>query len=507
MKKRTLFLLFSCLLVLQSLAQGTSKYLARSVSDTDRVYVRNQAKKIMSIEFNLGISAATDDFTPDRSKMKASEPASLDEVNKLEKKLKGKPEDALIYNQMGLNYKRMKMARPALDCFIKAEQNVKLLLADNPGNKDYLEAAATVYVNIENYNEAITYLNELLFVDPENELASSFLPVCYMAINQHEHGVLFIDSALSKHPGNITMCLMKQMWAVSDWFQTVDTSSHLERNKRPEELFNLAWMKKMSERFPNDFRYKLMYEYFRTMVLTLKSLTTVDSKQMHFKPDSVDHVVMAELEPFFKAALERKDFKNKFIIYKCLGVLHALRNDIKGALPLFEKGLTFKPLSTCTTMDNSAEMYDNIIACHMLLKDTAAAEKMLVQKLKDMPAIDPDAKDYCTLAAYRLQRNDLAQVREQCAKAIALNPQDDQPHLLLAAASISEGNTQNAQQEIDLALTANKDNPDATLLLGIVQFLDKNFDYAYIAFESVLRNDPGNEIARELFRRYYIRKQ
>jgi|GEM_PF-3431550 len=503
-------LLLSVLFLTQLLsAQTPSRYLARSVSDTDFTYVRKQAKEVMSIEFSIDISASSDDFYPQLSTAKPEEPASLEYIKKLEKKLKDKPEDAAVYNEMGLTYKRLKMAAPALENFLKAEKRMKQLLADHPGDKTHLETAIAIYINLENYSEARIYMEELLYRDPDSELAAAMLPMCYLALNMYEHGNLFIDSSLARHPGSLTVRVMKLVWSVGRQMQSFDTITVSQPyfNKRPEEMMDLGWQKKAMDAHPDDFRFKLFYEYSRTMLLTLKMLRTIDVEKRLCRPDSVDRIVTAELKQFFNDALQKKDFKNKYILHKSLGVLLVLENQPAAAQAQFEKALTYLPKAQSTRMHNTAETYDNLSGSCMLAWDTACAERWVQEKIKAKPGIDPRAEDYIKLSEYRLQRGDVAKVRELCATAITLDPQSDRPHLFLAAASILENKPENAQQELDLALTKNKDNPQAMLLLGISQFLQKNFDYAYVAFESVMRNDPGNEVARELFRRYYIKKQ
>jgi Tfp pilus assembly protein PilF len=124
-----------------------------------------------------------------------------------------------------------------------------------------------------------------------------------------------------------------------------------------------------------------------------------------------------------------------------------------------------------------------------------------------VPAIDPQAADYEALAYYCLQRNDIAGVRENIARSIELNPEAANPHLLLAAASLLEKNTSNAEQEIDIALRINKNESGAGLLLAISQFEQKNFDNACMLIENELRNNPGYEVARNMYKRYFIKKK
>lgn len=489
--------------------QTTSKYLARSVGDSDFVWMRNQVKPVMGIIYDINISSSSGDFEPVRSESKGDKPASLENIKKLEKKLTGKPTDALIYNEIGMQYKRLGKKREGLDHFVKAEQQIKKLLADDPGNKENIQTAALIYVNIENYHEAIVYFRELHFIDPENELIYLVMPVCYMATNQMEHGKLFIDSALTRNPKNLPALILKMLWQMNDWMAGYDTSVYRKRfyNKRPEEVIDFAYARKTAEKYPESFGHSLFYQYTRTLGLTLKLLPGLDQEKLQFKLDSTDQVVIKELTDFFTEASRRKDWKNKFIIYKCLGMLRVLQNDFKGGQDVFLKALPFKPINTCTTMDHSGELYNNLIGTSMLMRDTAGAERWLREKIKIVPAVDPLAEDYEHLANYRLFKNDPAGVREAIARSIEINPDAANPHLLLAAASILENNTANAEQEIDIALRLNKNEEGAGLLLAISQFQQKNFDNACVLIENEMRNGPGNQTAIAMYKRYFIRKR
>lgn len=490
-------------------SQAPSRYLARSVADTDYVWMRNQAKAVMGITYDINISSSSGDFFADRSESRGDKPATMENIKKLEKKLTGKPSDALVYNEIGSLYKRMGKKREGLDYFVKAEQQIKKLLADNPGNKDYIEAAALIYVNIENYNEAIVYFRELHFIDPANETIYLFMPMCYMATNQMEHGKLFIDSALTRDPKNLPALILKMLWQMNDWMAGYDSSLYRRRfyNKRPEDVINFTYARKTAEQFPESFGHTLFYQYTRTLGLTLKMLPGLNQDKLQFSPDSTDRVVTSELLAFFNEAAQRKDWKNKYIIYKCLGMLRVLQNDFKGGQQQFLKALPYKPLNTCTTMDHAGELYGDLIGTCMLMRDTAGAEKWLREKIKVVPAIDPQAADYEALAYYCLQRGDLAGVRDNIARAIELNPDAANPHLLLAAASLLEKNTANAEQEIDIALRINKNESGAGLLLAISQFEQKNFDNACMLIENEMRNNPGYEVARNMYKRYFIKKK
>ncbi|TND10504.1 MAG: Zinc finger-domain-containing protein [Bacteroidetes bacterium] len=506
---KTRFFTFFLLVTAFAAAQTPSRYLQKSVHDTDLAFVKRLSRDVVSPEFSLGLSGAFDDYSADRGKVEPSVPTTIENIKKLEKKLKGKPEDATVLNEIGQAWKRLNQSRKALDYFIQAKDNVLKLMADQPGKKEWVEAAASIYVNMENYGEAIVYLEELLHLDPKNQLAASFLPLCYLAIGQRNKGLAFFDTVLTRDPGNTMAGMVKMIWSISDLMPQLDSSAVARfRNKRPEEILDISAARKAMELYPDDYSYALVYQHYRSLCLLFKLMPGANALERPiFRLDSTDKVVIAELEAFFRAGLARKEFKNKYIMHKCLGAVLAFQDKLAEAKKEFETALTYKPVSKSTFMDNAAETYDNLAFCSVFLKDTAGAEQIMRNKIKIQPAIDPVATDYTTLARIRLYRGDVNEARELCSKAIALQPKADLPHLILAAASITSGDFSNAQQELDLAFSINRDNPDAMLLFGILEFERKNFDNAYIALESVMRNRPGDETARTIYKRYYIKKQ
>lgn len=506
--KKTLLLLL-VLFPAAFTAQTSSRYLQRSVHDTDLAYARKLAREAVSPEISFGLSASVSDYQPQRPKQEGSEPASPEAIQKREKKLRNKPSDAPLLNEIGQMWKRLNQSRKALDYFIRAKDAVLQLMADEPGKKEWLEAAAMIFVNMENYTEAITYLEELRLRDPDNPLISSFLPLCYMATNNPGAGMHVFDTTLAHNPGNIMASMMKTIWTISELMPQLDSSAITRfRNKKPEEMIDLSAARKAMELYKDDYRYQLVYQHFRALCLLLKLMPGASAGQRPlFHPDSTDQLVIAELEAFFRAGIARKDFENKFLLYKSLGMMLAFQDKLGEAKKQFIKALEYKPVSRSTVMDHAGEVYDNIAFCDLFLRDTAAAEQVLRNKIKIAPAVDPAAADYIVLARFRLYRGDVEETRTLCTKAIELDPKSDQPHLILAAASITAGDYANAQQELDLAFTINRDNTNAMLLFGLLEFARKNFDNAYIAFESVLRSGPGNEPARSMFKRYYIKKK
>jgi tetratricopeptide (TPR) repeat protein len=183
----------------------------------------------------------------------------------------------------------------------------------------------------------------------------------------------------------------------------------------------------MYEKNKSNYDAEFLYRVARMLIVNTVvgvlsvSDTTFDDEYIKFKIPKQLHQEVEANKTFFTNCLKTKDVRYHFYANKILGSIYLLSNETKKATVYLRNTINLKPVSNCSTTSNTNEDYYNLMGAYLILKDTVSYEKVLLEKIKLQPTIDPYAGDYTNLAMLYLYRNKVDLARQTYLKAKAID--------------------------------------------------------------------------------------
>jgi len=403
------------LIVLSATALAQSPRLRAPLTRADSAYLDAELRSCAVVEPTVGFSYRTDDlYAP--GKKKGLSPCSLDDVRKLEKQLKGGTADIGTYHQMGQLYNRLNRPVDAEYYFKKALDLDKELLSTHPDSVDALVMLGTIYSSMNRYEEAIPPVQHAVKLRPLDTSNQVIYAMLFVFSGQYTRAKEILNEQINKYGnrfGSYYMLPLADMYStLTELNGPMDPATKRDRvNNQP--LVQMPPLRKFYESDSTSMPTYLFYHVVQHLNLEMRilmnsMLDNVSASDFKFSLLGRDSLELLRSEQVFAASLKRKDITNKYYPNKVLGNVYMILGQYRKAEPYLKKAIEGKPLAHSDLMSNPAEDYDNLIANYYMLKDTAAAEKLILDKLRIKPSIDPNAKDQKDAGLVYLRRRDYA---------------------------------------------------------------------------------------------------
>jgi tetratricopeptide (TPR) repeat protein len=525
---RSYVLLFALMLPVWAFSQNNNEFNynrkpLKEVDESDSLFLMELIRAGSQPNTEFSFTLVTNELQLDISKKDIQEPADFKTIEKTEKKLlktTDRAERAMLYLQMGLNYKKLNRSTLSRQAYENAFTEITPVLETSPNDSAALFLAANIKMSSGQYAESIGFCERLKVINNNCDVyASSVIPMLYLGMGKIEEAANFVYNNLKKWPeGEIGMyynllvqiysfmqlAQYRQEYIYSDRFLTTPVDSILDVSK----LYALY------KKYPDDIKWEQFYKSSLLLGISLK-YAAISSKNASIKNNfsfapniaDTDLTLLKNLTIDFKRIVADKRNNNPFLAQKVLGFILFLQKDYKAAMGYFEKAIKEKKPAISDSESNSAAVYNNLIACLLEMKDTAKSESVLKEKIKKKPAFDPEAMDYVYWGYYYFKPGQLTTARKNFEKAIETDSACKNAYVGLAYCELWEGKPAGAIVWINKALTIDANFGEAYWVYGLASLLRKDANSAYIILKTAYKLDYCRKDIREVMDMFFAREQ
>lgn len=419
---KNIFTLFICSLLFSNLSAQTPKFKSLYTEKERNQLISNM---IFSLGYSSEISLSYSTTELFNSKVIVEKPASLPEIEKQKKKLKGNDDDASIYLDISGLYSRLNQNKEAIDYRNKAIEIAEKRIEQTPDSIEPYLFLASVYVGALQPEKTIYYNRKASSMKSDclgPMISNAFL---FLAYGQVDSARIIINDILKKHPKNHRIYSVIPMLYVTNLFKKFNDSAN-ENYFNNTPLDTILFTPLLDEIYFNnksDFDIEFLYRVSRQILISTV-VGIICTSDTAFDSDNVKFKIPAELKSefesnttFFKNCLNSKGTSYHFYANKLLGSIYLLNNDTKNAISYLRKTINLKPVTNCSITSNTNEDYYNLLGAYLILKDTVSYEKTLLEKIKIQPTIDPFSEDYTNLAMVYIYKNKMDLARQNFQKA------------------------------------------------------------------------------------------
>jgi tetratricopeptide (TPR) repeat protein len=476
-------------------------HMKKTILAVDRPALEKTATACVSFEANMQISFNSYDLYEYKN-VKGAKPASMETIKELEKELKNTSADAKIFAQIADVYKRMKLEEEAESNRQKAVYLLEKVLEEHPDSVEAMYELASIHVYGGHLEEGKRILKNSLVIKPDYTDSYLMISMIYLFEDQYDSIYPFVKGRIDKYPDLYSSYVALSIHYFYNMYKTVSELDPAERilSLNTDSIMEMKLLYDYWQRDPKDFKreylYRVCYQNTLNAFLVPKSLKRpgFDSKNVVFAINDADRARVLESEKFFKACLKNDKLPNKFLAYRILGNMYLLLDQPKKAIPCLRQAISLRPVSKSTLYNNADQEYDNLLACYFILKDSAACEKVMLEKISVNPAIDPNTLDYEHLGNYYIAKKKYEQAKKMYTKALELNYANSQALIGLAFLRWVEGSKKTANDFINKAYTADKNNIQVYCLSGVMALEDNDAKNAWEFFKIAKKLDGGEWI-------------
>lgn len=503
-----ILLLLSC----NALLKAQHGNLKRPLNEEDLTFLKKTATECFHFNPRLQFSYNNTDLSKDKP-AKGDLAATAENLELLKKDLEKAPLNADLYTEITGMYSRLKLPDEARDYRKKAFDAISLVLAEHPDSTEALITLGEIYMSALQMDSALSKYRQAFAKDPLNKEANRLIPFMHILNNRFDSAYAFIVKQINRYPDRYEVHESLPVYYIYKFYDQLNRYSHLktleEEKLRPENIMTLKLLKDYYERDPADFQreylYRITYQVCYSTLMTYKTVndSLFNVKQIRFVTSLKDASNLKQQEDFFKKCLRRKELKNKYLVHKALGNIYVLMNQPKEAIPYLKKAISLKPVKYSTVGNNASEDYDNLITAHFLLKDTSAYEKIILEKIRDQPAIDPSASDYITAGKISISRKRYPEAEAWFQKTLELDAKNTDALLGMALIRFQNNDNKGSLEYINDAYKLNDQKWELYILYGIVSLCNNDPVNAFEAFKEGRKLHNSKWIQEDLMENYF----
>jgi tetratricopeptide (TPR) repeat protein len=452
-------------------------------------------------------------------------PASFKEIEKLAKQIdtaKKPISRANLYFDIGGNYLNLNRKALAHNAFISAYNQLVPFINSPPADSLVLITIAKAMMNLDSVERSIYFYEKLKAVNTNCDyVASPLLITIYIQMGKMAEAANLKDEILKKWPESIAahsadLLVQFNSFAQLAQYRIDFLKSDRFFNQPPDSIFDFSRLKKQYEKYPDDLLWEQLYKGWLVSSINIRNIIYYTAKgggegDTIFKLSPIEKLLLIGLRSDFERIAKAKQNHNKFFAYQTLGAIDFFNGDYKSSIKWYNKAIKQKTVKESTSVSNTAEIYDNIEACYLFLGDTAQAEKTVIRKIKNQPAINPQSEDYIELTYYNLINKGIAQAQINSKKAIEIDSSNKMGYNGLAICNMILGDYTFAKQQLVTAYKMDRNSDITNLLFGINSILAGDERTAYImlnnAYTLAGANKKNLSTIDEIMLRFYGKEE
>ncbi|MCF6243189.1 MAG: tetratricopeptide repeat protein, partial [Bacteroidales bacterium] len=432
--------------------------------------------------------------TPD---LKTEIPQLKDTVKYIQD-LKGDFTDWQAFVEIAKIYRRYGNEQNAYPYFVNAYNLIASEIKKDSLNPRYYSDMAQLYLDAGNQEYAQAYLNMTYQMNPEDTLVLKLLPMYLATSGDIQKAEKINNIFLQKSPNDLTPYVNTLTIEI---FKVLYDSTKLNNIKaiNARQILDLSKIKTASEKYKKDKAFNILYNVGQLFALYVKYSSVVDMRTDKIILSEPDRAELKRLQKFFTKAVSSSAYKNKHILYKSLGFIYLLQNDLNAALKYFKEMMKFWP------KDELSNDYDIVFAVQFFLKkDTTKAINTLKEKIElNKNLVLNNAEDYIRLGNTYLQTGKYKEAKNAYNKALSVNSEAINAYLGLSVLEMLNKNFQESNKYMNLAYDIDKNYYLTYALFGVLTLMADDYEQAKSSLEQALKLKPDDETIEELYQKFF----
>ncbi len=486
MNRKKLFLFYI------SLFSFTLVYSQTNGTDTLPVYLKAIAVKLMKPHVNMNYSYVTDEIRNQAPDLKVKIPQLKDTVKYINN-LKGDFSDWKNFVEIAKIYRRYSMEQNAYPYFVNTYNLIASEIKKDSLNPEYYLDMAQLYLDAGNQEYAQAYLNMTYQMNPEDTLVLKLLPMYLATSGDIQKAEKVNNVFLKKKPNDVEPYVNILTIEIFKVLYDSTMMNNME-SITAQKLFDLSKIKAASDKY-KDKAFTVLYHVGQLFALYVKYSSIDDISNGEIKLSETDKTQLKQLKKFFTKAVSNSTYKNKHILYKSLGFICLLQNDLDGSIKYFKEMMSFYP------KDELSNDYDILFAVHYFLKkDTAEAINTLKEKIDlNRNLVLNNSEDYIRLGNSYLQSSKFVDAQKAYQNALSINSKAIDAYLGLSVLEMLNMNFQESNKYMNLAYDIDKNYYLTYTMFGVLTLMADDYRQAKSALEQALKLKPDDKIINELY--------
>jgi tetratricopeptide (TPR) repeat protein len=499
--------------------------LKKTITADDTAYLKEVLGEFGKPDLNFSFDLTTFEMAANRPDWERTKPSSLEEIEKLNKKIKATTDPikrADYYLGIGNNYKRLNRLALAHSAYVNAYTELAPQIQTPPADSATLYTICGILTCLDSSDRAIYFFEKLRPISEGGDIsASTFIPLLYMKQGKIAEASNAIDRNLKKWPeGEIGYYynIMVQVYTfmqLAPYRKDFITSDRFF-NQPPDSIFDFSGLYKLHKKYPDNIMWEQFYKGGLVMGMILRNniygiMTGIGGGITSFKTSPIEKAMLDTLREDFERLATTKRNHNKYFAYKTLGTIYFLQHDLKNSLEWYEKALKEKELKNSNYESNAAEIYDKIETFYLAMGDTAQAQKTLIKKIKKVPAFNPIADDFVRMGYYHLLDKNIALATKNYTTAVATDSFNAKAYTGMAICNLLQGDYEGAKQHLTAAIRMDREDFYTSYVFGINSILAGDERTAYImlnnAYTLAGANKKNLSTIDEIMLRFYGKEE
>ncbi len=487
------------LLLFLNIQNSSESYSQISPRDTSISYLKKMAVKFLEPHTNMTFSFGTEELKNEIPDLNI-EIHQLKDTIKLLEELKGNYDDWNTFYEIGKLYAQFGMENNAFEYYTNAYKLITAQIQKDSLNSKYLADMGSLYMNMNNNQYAFAYYKQAYELNPQDTAAYNILPMFYIFTDDSQSAKTVIDQNLKRDPKHINSYIWYVTMVVLDKFKE-DIDSKDIKNKKIEDIFDLALLKTASIDYKNDPRFPVLYNLSKLLAIFAKyAMITDDMKEMEVSKS--DYSELKKLQKFFNKAISSEKFKNKYILYKALGFSYIMQKNLTKAIDNFKLAMNLWP------KDKLSQDYYILFSTHYFLNgDTIKALNVIDKKIEEDKKLNlSNPKDYVLKGNVFLNMDKKTDAKTNYELALQLNLKTKDAYLGLAGLELLDNKLLESNSFINKAYELDKNHYLSYVLFGIITLMADDKQKAKEALKNALELKPDDTDIKEVYEVFFGEK-
>ncbi|GEM_PF-7131899 len=464
----------------------------KNIGDSVKTFVLKKCLNLLKPHSDLTFSFNTEELKNEMPDLKIVVPELKDTAKYLQD-LKGNYNDWDIYYKIGQLYQRFNNNNSAFVYYEQAYGLIMNQIKKDSLNSKYYSDLGVLCLNLKSNDNSFYFFKKAYDLNPDDSLASTFLPMFYIRSSQFYEAEKIIQAKLKNEPANIEMYVWMITNHVFKTLNEIDKENKNLINQPISDIFKLQDFTKGIEANKNDIRFLILEQIGHQFALFVKYMILNDD----FKTIEIIPSDKTELENIRKSLnkfLEKGRFKNQYILNKTLGFNYLLSKNTNKAIEYFKKSIT------CWPSEKVSQDYYILFTTNYFIKnDTIAAINVIDEKIKlDKLLLLTNSDDLVLKGNVLLSMGKDTEAIVEYKSSLELN-KSSTAYQGMTYIEMKNGRLTEANQLINFAYEINKNDYLTYALFGSMMILNNQIDEAKSYFTKALELKPNDDDILELY--------
>lgn len=442
---RNFLILAFALVALEKTALAQTYTLKKPADDQLKKEIIELEKQLFEPEISLEYTLSTYDLIAAFEEM----PNSIDytiEFKKLQEEgLAKDPTNSLLFNNLGNYYNAIGDKDAAKKNFQKAYDNLESTFSKDSATFHSYKGILKLNLGMEG---ALADLEQAFQINPNDSLASGFLPLMLINSGEFDKAMTYCNAALDKSSGQnqgtwFTFYLMSDYFKQFFALQSLENGIEQLRNKEYNEVFDITRVNAIYEKYKTNqcmANAKLMSDILALYFKVVSFEVTDEGVQFNYTKKEKKKILEIENQLI---SMKDQGLINEFSRVKNLGFVLLLEEKYPEAIDYFKQSITLFPEDKRNDQFTSDICYNALFCIYALEKDRAEEKAVLAKMIELDEKRGPNVKHLCDMAKCSILEDDYTNAYNWAYKAFQASETDFETFRVLAHYSFYQGDGRN----------------------------------------------------------------